>query len=138
MTIATQEHPQEPTDSACCSCISRSPQTGTDLVQSRSVAVIHNSPFRSTERDQTAGKFLVQLAPLQVYNHLFLKVSRGGGLCSDSLWCAQVSGQSDPDLQRYLSHTHTQKLYMKCKCVLKSLLSIQRLKRVSYISSEPV
>ena len=50
----------------CCSCVSGSPQTRTDTVQTHLVSLIHNSQFRCTEQDRTAGKIPVQLVPLQV------------------------------------------------------------------------
>ena len=53
--LATHEHPQIPIP-LCCPRVSGSPQTGTDSVWTRSVSLIHNSQFRCTGRDRTAGK----------------------------------------------------------------------------------
>ena len=83
-----EEHPQLPIP-ACCPRISGSPQTRMDSVRTHSVSLIHNSQFRCTER---TTKIPVGLTSLQGQIRFFLKVCRGGGLCSDWLWCAHGYG----------------------------------------------
>ena len=52
LMLAAHKHPQIPIP-VCRPCVSGSPQTRTDSVQTRLISLIHNSQFRCTEQNRT-------------------------------------------------------------------------------------